>query len=750
MGREPVPIGPEQAGLCRCNSSTAPLARSIRFLHGRPMNGRICFLNPASLRRVLWLGLVMAAWAQAQTPAPAITRIGDIRRLPREEAAKALPVKISGTCIFAANDESFVHDGSHGIWVSSLTARSRELLRDDAGLAGLTAGKTVEIEGFTDAGSFAPQVLPVRFRQTGSADLPVPVKISTEKLISGSEDGQWVELDGVIQKIETFADRTVCTVMVNGTYALATLVGEARRNLPPLIDANVRVIGAFAPDFNNRGETMIPKIVSSTAGSIHVTQAPPADPFARPRVPLNRLRAFSPDASPFHRKVTSGVVTFVRPGSFFFLGDGSTSIRVVSDATDVRPGWRVDVAGFIALSQHLAALKSGVVRKTGEEELPPPPTVTARDLLSSASWQRRKSPSSSDFSGQNVSLSGRIDRKERSAHGGRATVWIESDSITFPVFLPPGPLPSENFADKWQAGAEVRLTGACELNFPNKPDPLGLYEPDGFRIWLASPDDLIVIRPASWWTPRRLSIALSATGLSSLAAIGLVALLRRQIHQQVGIIARELETNAVATERERMARDLHDTLEQQLTGVAMQLEGLAKSPQGQSPDFSSRLTLATRMIQHSREEARRSVWDLRNKVLENHGFVAALESLAASAAIDGGPHVTTRVSGSHPQLPPVISYQLLRMTQEALANALKHARAQNIRIELETSPPQCHLAIIDDGCGFDADLVHPPAPPHFGLIGIRERASKIGAQVEIRTQPGSGCTVIITLPLATP
>jgi signal transduction histidine kinase len=199
-----------------------------------------------------------------------------------------------------------------------------------------------------------------------------------------------------------------------------------------------------------------------------------------------------------------------------------------------------------------------------------------------------------------------------------------------------------------------------------------------------------------------------------------------------------------------MARDLHDTLEQQLTGVAMQLESLAKSPQSQSPVFSDRLALASRMIQHSREEARRSVWDLRNRLLENHGLAAALQSLAASAAIDGGPAVETRIEESPDTLQPAIAYQLLRMAQEAVANSLKHARAGKIHITLEMAGHHLVLSVSDDGLGFDSFLLNPPGPPHFGLIGMRERASKIGVTLDIVSQPGNGCTVTITLPVPAP
>lgn len=723
------------------------LAGCIRLRQYDVVIGCACFPRTAIMRLGMFLCLTVYSPAQAETSPPAITRIQDIRRLPRVDSGKALPVRISGTCIFEASGEFFVHDGAQGIWVSSITAKSRGLLLDASGLEGLAAGRTVEIDGVTDPGGYAPQVLPTAVRQTGSAALPEPVRISAEQLVAGSEDGQWVQLEGVVQDVQVLADRTVCSLVAEGVNCWISLSGQAGRGLPPLVDARVRAVGAFAPDFNNRSEAVLPKVISSSNGCIQVIQPPPGDPFSGPRQPLNRLRAFSPDVSLFHRKVTSGIVTFVRPGEFFFLRDGATSVRVASNAADLRPGWLVDVAGFIDISEHLAALKSGIVRKTGEAPPPPPETVTAIELLQSASWQSPTKSTSSDLSGHTVSLRGRIRRVDRSSPSVPVAVWIESDDVIFPASLPPAAVLEENLSESWQVGAEARVTGTCELDFRGRPDPLGLYDPVGFHIWLASPQDIAITRPAPWWTARRLTIALSATGLAALIAIGLVAILRRQVKRQVGIIARELETNAVASERERMARDLHDTLEQQLTGVAMQLESLAKSSSAQSPGFTNRLALASRMIQHSREEARRSVWDLKNRVLENHGLAAALESLADSVAIDGGPHVVTRITGSRAHLPSSITYHLLRMAQEALTNTLKHARASNILITLDMTGDQYLLSIRDDGCGFDPELKDSPGAPHFGLIGMRERASRIGAVLSIQSKPGQGCTVLVKLPI---
>lgn len=694
---------------------------------------------------------IMAAAITATLPAvesvPPLARIGELRGMSRSEAARALPVRVAGTCIYAASGDFFIHDGTHGIWVSSRTSEARGILRDDSGSRGLEAGRTLVVEGVTDPGEYAPQILPVTVRQTGVGPLPAPVRLSSEQLVAGNEDGQFVELEGIVQEVQVLADRTVCSLVSQGVNCLVSLNANAGRNLPPLVDARVVAVGAFAPDFNNRSEAVLPKIISSSPDCIRIIQQAPADPFESPRVDLDDLRGFSLHSPLFHRKVTSGVVTFVREGEFFFLQDGPTSVRVSSDAAGVRPGWRADVAGFIDTAQHLAAIKNGIVRKTGESVPPAPRRVTPRELLNSASWQMVSRFSSSDLSGHQVTLRGVIRRVDRSSPLAPVAVWLEADDFLFAAHLPPDTLLSESQSEVWQLGAEAELKGACELEFRGRPDPLGLYDPVGFHVWLGSPDDLRITRPSPWWTTRRLGIALFATGAAALIAMGGVAVLRRQVKRQVGIIARELETNAVASERERMARDLHDTLEQQLTGVAMQLESLAKSPHLQSPVFMNRLSLASRMIQHSREEARRSVWDLRNRVLENHGLAAALEILATSVAIDGGPHVVTRITGTRAHLPSSITYQLLRMAQEALANTLKHAQASNILITLHMAEDQYLLSIQDDGQGFDPEPVNRPGTTHFGLIGMRERASRIGAILDITSKPGNGCTIAITLPI---
>jgi signal transduction histidine kinase len=216
------------------------------------------------------------------------------------------------------------------------------------------------------------------------------------------------------------------------------------------------------------------------------------------------------------------------------------------------------------------------------------------------------------------------------------------------------------------------------------------------------------------------------------------------------IISGKLHDEAVAEERNRMARDLHDTLEQQLVGVSLQLDETEDVVREDPQAALESLALARRMLEFTRVEARRSVRDLRSQVLETQGLEAAIRALALNASHASGPSIAFDVRGKSFPLPAAVAYHLLRMSQEALTNSLKHAHAEHIRITLEYTPNQIRLGISDDGRGFSHGTLGHTENSHFGLLGMRERAAKIGAELTIAGKPGAGCLVSITLPMKSP
>lgn len=159
---------------------------------------------------------------------------------------------------------------------------------------------------------------------------------------------------------------------------------------------------------------------------------------------------------------------------------------------------------------------------------------------------------------------------------------------------------------------------------------------------------------------------------------------------------------------------------------------------------SATLSLARRMLRYTRLEARRSVWDLRSKVLEQEGLSAALRAISETSG-PAGPAIEVTVAGKERLLAPGVDFHLLRIAQEATTNAIKHGEASLIRIELEYLSDATRLNIRDDGRGFDPAAEFSPGP-HFGLLGMRERAGKIGARLNHESQPGAGCSVTVDLP----
>jgi signal transduction histidine kinase len=202
---------------------------------------------------------------------------------------------------------------------------------------------------------------------------------------------------------------------------------------------------------------------------------------------------------------------------------------------------------------------------------------------------------------------------------------------------------------------------------------------------------------------------------------------------------------AVFKERLRLAREIHDTLAQAFVGISSQLDALETCvPQGLRPAHIY-LELARRMAQHSLTEARRSVMDLRSAALSDHDLAAALQSSARDWAAGAHVKVEVHVHGGFEGLPEEVEHNLLRIAQEAVTNASKHAHATRIEVKLERTERILNLTVIDDGCGFQTEDAFASMGGHFGLIGIRERAERIGGEFRLESRPDSGTEVEVSV-----
>jgi signal transduction histidine kinase len=206
------------------------------------------------------------------------------------------------------------------------------------------------------------------------------------------------------------------------------------------------------------------------------------------------------------------------------------------------------------------------------------------------------------------------------------------------------------------------------------------------------------------------------------------------------------EWRAVLAERSRIARELHDTLIQGFSGVTMQLQALA----ARLPESSERSTLEEVIGDAGLclREARRSVAGLRSAADGGPGLAAAVAQAARAITELHDVRLLLRLGRSPTGLTADVEYNLLRIMQEAVTNAVKHAGASTIEVILDASPPQLRLSVRDDGVGFNADGGEHPRGEHYGLIGMRERAAQIGATLRLASESGRGTTVALELPTA--
>ena len=212
--------------------------------------------------------------------------------------------------------------------------------------------------------------------------------------------------------------------------------------------------------------------------------------------------------------------------------------------------------------------------------------------------------------------------------------------------------------------------------------------------------------------------------------------------------ALEARFSAVLDERNRLARELHDTLLQGFTGVALRLVALAGRLEG-PPAAVTQLRDLIAMAQGTLEDARRSVWDLRSPGRTGDNLATALRANAENSLSGTDLALEFGTDGVPGTIDPEVQAVLLRVMHEALVNTVKHAAARTVRITLGYESQRVRLSIVDDGRGFVVDPDLRSYGGHWGLLGMRERASQLRGTLSISSTPGNGTEIVLRVPYST-
>jgi signal transduction histidine kinase len=721
---------------------------------------------PLTPRHFVPAALVLVAWAQVLVAQPTngvLTNAADILALPAKDALAGIPVLVKGVVTAAAPDwggRFFVQDATGGVFV------------DNAGGQQPSPGDLVEVTGITHPGGYAPCITAPQWKPLGQAPLPEPKPVTVAQLMSGTEDSQRVRISGVVRSASATTDLLTVEVVSGGRRFNA--YSPVLTNLPveSLVGSEVVLSGTAAVGFNAPLRNMItvaiyvPRVVDFV-----VLKAAPTKPFDEPVTPLNSIAQYRHDHSPASQVHVKGVVTFQRRGEDLFIRDETGGLQVKTKLSKpVGLGDIVEAAGFPAVENFLPVLEDGVFRRTAD-----PPVSLQPQEVSLA--QLQEGLHHADY----VVLTGRlIDRLIRGSgrianmpalrtalvlQNTNGVFVAEHDSFDPDRLLAAIPI-----------GSLLEVTGVCQL----ESDEHGKI--NAVRVFLPTPRHVRILGRPSPWTPQRLLMSLAALAVVLVMAVTwslMVSkrnavlrvviqdkakaqeelqqandLLETRVEQRTVQLKHEMSARheaevrfkATLAERTRLAQELHDTLEQSLTGIGLQLDTADRLFAKDLDEGKHHLGVARHLMKQSQTELRRSIWDLRTRELEQFDFPEALRMSAQQIAERAGLRLNFDITGEARALSEVAEENLLRISQEALTNVIKHAHATEVTVRLEFSPLAVTLRVTDNGCGFEPE-VGPGLPDgHFGLLGMSERAKRLEGHFRLTSSPGNGACLEVQIP----
>lgn len=668
------------------------------------------------MRVLLFLLLTLQVASALET----LTSLQSIRALSRTESEKKYPVHIEATVTLynPDNRDLMLFDGRFGMFVLS-----PEL---EGGITRLELGDRVRVDGQTFFGGFVASIDHARVTLLSKGQPPVAQKVQAEDLLSPSLCLAWVEVPAILVGVIQGGEFYTFIAEVHGwSWRVMLPRGEKDdEKAARLMQREVKIRGIVGNNVNKQGQ-ITSRLLYVPDFSQIIPVSPPqiTDTDSIPIVAIDQL--LSKADIPLRSRVRiEGIVTYVSTEGVYVRGPGGSLLVHTANPDVVTIGDRIVATGFPAMSPFRPVFRAAQIKKINHGTSPTPlPLTFDPELLPLLQ---------AELVTTDVSLLALRDTDKG------YVLQCRSGDRFFEALLPVG----NNVPSSVSAGASLRLTGICELE--TDQHRIAVESVSNMRLHLRQSSDIVILHHAPWWTLQRILIAMSALAVIALCSFVWIVLLRKRVASQTRVISEKLRREAMQEERQRVARELHDTIEQYLAGLSIQL-GNTRSKLTKSPDEVERaLDLAQSMLRHCRAEARTSIRDLRSVTLEQRGLIGAMKEILAPVAEEGGMTFDLAISGSPMKLGESIETHLLRIAQESVSNAAKHAHAQGVSVRLHYRPSEIALEIEDNGSGFDT---HAPLPRgHFGLRGLQERANKIQATLTVDSVPGRGTLIRVITP----
>ena len=656
-------------------------------------------------------------YANAVTKLPLLTSAQRVLQLPRAEAARGYPVHLRGviTCIWPDDPRNYVlQDATHGVFLQ----QSNLFLADRPQF-----GEFWDVQGVTGGGYFSPSIEVRSMQRISDGRLPEPQRAEWDQLSNGSLDNQYVEIEGVILRVET----NTLTLLAHSGKIKIIAFGESPPGLNRFENKLVRLRGCLQAVWDGqthqfkRGEIRLANIAINTDRTFA------ADPFAAPEKTVSQLRLYDLQANAFRRVKISGQFLQRRANDCFMM-NGTNGLRFIPNAeTHFAPGDLIDVTGVADLRGVAPVLREAVARKAGVKDLPAPQQLRADNLVLPQDDATR------------VLVEGSL----LEVIPGRDELVLElrAGSRTFAARVPVAAA-----ASSLEPGSKLRVTGIYVWQ-PVATD--GDATGDAFELLVRSPLDLEVLSRPPWWTFKKLLLALGMlAGVLALAGVWII-LLRRQVERRTAQLERATRqreqaerARALDEERLRIARDLHDDLGSSLTEITL-LGGMSLAEKE-----AGRGDVISQIVKKARDSVNALdviVWAVNPKENTLQSLADYLASFADEFLTASGISCRMNLPVSFPaaMLDGRTRHDLFLATKEALHNAVRHAGATEVELSVALESGRLVITVTDNGAGFAPDT---KGSAH-GLGNMQGRLVKLGGQCHILSTPGGGTAVKLELEL---
>lgn len=608
-----------------------------------------------------------------------------------------------------------------------------------------SSGDIVKIWGFQDKPTSAimrEDSYPIANYATNitvlaNAKLPETIPMTAQDVANLHGKIMFVHTDGTVVSVIRDATNAAWNWLVVQTDTGAVRAAATEHDYPytelcKLLDAEVRIKGK-AQEFHAWRQFLGNHVILYGKDGIEVTKAA-GDPFA----------AQGLDVKTSHRRQVAGTVVGVSSRRLFIRDAANQFISVSpSNLGDDMPaaGENVTVSGFVKNGPLGVQLTEAAIRRDDKPKaaLEPAEDVDVERLLAAC---RDNDIVDASLYGKPVRLHGRVaNSTEDIAISGRIMLECDRKNISVDVAHLP------NVRNALETGSLLDVCGICIPEFDADVTNMVFPEFKGLIVIPRVPADIRVIRTPPWWTPGRLAIVIIALVLALVAILVWNRMLKVLSEQRGMELCDEQMSSAIAElkveERTRLAVELHDSISQVLTGIALQIDAAIGSGIDEKTRAGGFLATARSMLASCRHELRCCIWDLRARTFEAKDLPDAIRQTLA-------PHIgdiplLIRFSIPRSILSESLAHDMLRIMRELAVNAVRHGKATQIKVFGECRGNLVRFCVKDNGCGFDPATSPGPAKGHFGLSGIRERAERRNGEVSVESRVGEGTSVTVSL-----